>query len=146
MPVIVIGADSTHGMSILKGLYEPEREIRAFVTDDEVGAELKELGFKVALGDVTDESHVEAAAMRCHSAILIAEAASDDRERSFAHDPAEVLELWERAMLGASVNRVIWVSGGTPPATRANEVAVVDPNHPKLVEAVVDLDDAQAIS
>ncbi|MCH7900680.1 MAG: NAD(P)H-binding protein [Acidobacteria bacterium] len=145
MPVIVVGADTTAGQAILQRLQKPEREVRAFVSDERVGAQLKKSGFKVALGDVSDESHIETASTRCFSAILIAEAATDDRERSFAGTVDEVLGGWARAVVNSEVTRVIWVSQADHPPTPTREVARVDPDDPELVEKVVALDDAQVI-
>lgn len=145
MPVLVVGADTEAGQAIVDGLNDPAREVRAFVTDEEVAAELKEKGVKVALGDVSDDSHVEAAATACFSAVLIAEAAQDDRERSFAGEPSEVMAGWGRAMTGSGVTRVIWVSAARPPASSGYETATVDPDDPDLVARVVALDEAQSI-
>jgi putative NADH-flavin reductase len=143
MPVIVVGADTRVGRAIVEGLHHPSRELRAFVSDEEQGAELKERGIKVALGDVSDESHVEAAALNCFSAVLITEAATDARERSFAATPEDVLLGWARAV--SSVSRVIWVSAQEVPATDTPEAARVDPDDPNVVARVVALDDAQKI-
>ena len=145
VPVIVIGADTTAGEAILEGLKHPKREVRAFVTDERVGTTLKKSGFKVAVGDVSDESHVETASMRCFSAILVAEAASDERVRSFAETADDVLDSWARAMVNSDVARVIWVSKADHPPTSTTEVVRVDPEDPELVETVVKLDDAQTI-
>lgn len=144
--MIVVGADTDAGEAILSRFESPDREIRAFVTDEPTGLRLKERGFKVATGDVSDESHVEAASLRCFSAVLIASAASDDRERSFAKTPGEVLEGWARAVSSSGVTRVIWVTGTTPPETAVSEVAVVDPADPNLASAVLDLDEAASLS
>jgi len=146
MPVIVVGADTRAGSLIVERLADPQREVRAFVTDPTVGQRLKERGIKVAIGDVSDDSHVEAASTRCFSAVLIAEAARDGRERSFADTPATVLEGWASAVANSGVRRVIWVTEGAHPETRAPEVAVVDPAHPDLAERVFALDDAYSIS
>ena len=146
MPVIVVGADTPAGLAILDGLHNPPREVRAFVSDPEIGYGLKERGFKVALGDVSDESHVEAAATACFSAVLITEAATDDRERSFATSATEVLQSWARAVASSDVKRVIWVSADQPPPVEVEETAAVDPEAPDLVDRVVALDDAQTIS
>ena len=91
MPLIVVGADTKPGASLLDTLDPTVREIRVFVSDEARGRELRERGFKVATGDVSDDSHVEAASTRCFSAVLITEAARDDRERSFADTPEKVL-------------------------------------------------------
>ena len=144
MPVIVVGADTYSGRAILDSLYEPEREIRAFVSDVDVARELKARGFKVALGDVSDDTHVEAAATACFSAVLIEEAANDDRERSFAAEPTDVLEGWARAVSASKVTRVIWV-GSEAPATDVQETAAVSASDPDLAEKVAALDEAASI-
>jgi hypothetical protein len=147
MPLIVVGADTAPGTAILSQLDPLAREVRVFVTDETTGLLLRERGFKVATGDVSDQSHLEAAAMRCFSAVLIAEAAGDDRERAFAATSEEVLEGWAMAVSGAGVNRVIWVSeDDAHPETRAREVTAVKPSDPGFANDVVALDDAHSIT
>jgi nucleoside-diphosphate-sugar epimerase len=143
MPVIVVGADTPTGAQIVEALLEPGREVRAFVSDPDEGMRLRELGAKVALGDVSDDSHIGAAATQCFSAILLSEAARDNRERSFATDEPEVLKAWASGVAG--VRRVIWVHDSEPPPTKAPEVAVVGPDDPDVVERVVSLDNAAEI-
>ena len=89
MPVIVVGADTEPGRVVLQALLEPGREVRAFVSDEKVAEQLRALGVKVALGDVSDDSHLEGAATNCFSAVLITQASSDGRERSFATSSVE---------------------------------------------------------
>ena len=144
MPVIVVGADTEAGAGILDALHDPRREIRAFVSDEDVAERLRERGYKVALGDVSDQSHVEGASTRCFSAVLIGEAARDQRERSFAKSYDSVLRGWAKAVESASVTRVIWVVDHEPPET-ATEVAVVPPDDPGLSSKVAELDDARFI-
>lgn len=139
MPVIVVGADTPHGQEIVDSLLDPRREVRVFVSDSEIGAEMKSRGAKVALGDLSDESHVEAASARCFTAVLIAEAACDGRELSFAKSTSQVLRGWANAVAG--VQRVIWVHDGEIPPVKAPEVAVVRPDEEDLVGLVVKLDD-----
>jgi nucleoside-diphosphate-sugar epimerase len=146
MPLIVVGADTPTGGAIVEKLDAKSREIRVFVTDDTEGLRLRERGFKVATGDVSDESHVEAAALRCFSAVLITEAATDDRDRAFATTPQDVLEAWSRAVTASGVTRVIWVSDGEHPETQAHEVTSVDPTETGFAERVVALDEAHSIS
>ncbi|HEX6299480.1 MAG TPA: NAD-binding protein [Acidimicrobiia bacterium] len=146
MPLIVVGADTPAGENILERLDATAREIRVFVSDEATGLQLRARGFKVATGDVSDESHVEAAAMRCFSAVLITEAARDDRERAFASTAGDVLEGWARAMKGSDVTRVIWVAEDRHPETQAREVTSVRPSDPGFAETVVALDDAHSIS
>jgi nucleoside-diphosphate-sugar epimerase len=143
MPVIVVGADTPTGAQIVDALLEPGREVRVFVSDAAEGARLRERGAKVALGDVSDDSHIGAAAAQCFSAILLSEAARDSRERSFATDEPQVLKAWASGIAG--VRRVIWVHDGEPPPTTAPEVAVVGPDDPDVVNRVVSLDNAAKI-
>jgi putative NADH-flavin reductase len=145
MPVIVIGADTAPGAAILDTLYAPDREVRAFVTDPGVASKLKALGVKVALGDVSDDSHIEGAALNCFSAVLVAEAARDGRERSFADTEPDVLQGWARAVGSAGIRRVIWVYEGEPPPVKAPEVAIVSPEDEELGARVAALDDALVI-
>lgn len=143
--MIVVGADTTAGEALLESLDASAREIRVFVSDESRGLELKEAGFKVATGDVSDDSHVEAAATRCFSAVLISEAARDSRERSFAGTEAEVLAGWARAVSNSKVTRVIWVTDGDYPDTDVDEVTQVDPSDVGFEKTVVDLDDAATL-
>ena len=143
--MIVVGADTPPGAALIETLDAPAREIRVFVTNEARGLELKGQGFKVATGDVSDESHVEAAATRCFSAVLIAEAAHDARQRSFADSADKVLEGWAKAVSNSKVRRVIWVTGGDHPQTSVTEVAVVDPANPSFVERVIELDEAASL-
>ncbi|HEY6627430.1 MAG TPA: NAD(P)H-binding protein [Acidimicrobiia bacterium] len=145
MPVIVIGADTGAGLAISTELANPGREVRAFVSDPVIAGDLKRMGVKVALGDVSDDSHIEAAAMHCFTAILVTEAARDDRERSFAKSEADVLEAWARAVSNAKVNRVIWVYDGAAPEVEVSEVATVSSSDPNLARRVAELDDARVI-
>ncbi|HET9260029.1 MAG TPA: hypothetical protein VFP42_07865 [Acidimicrobiia bacterium] len=146
MPVIVVGADTPEGALIIDRLHSPDREVRVFVSDVERGLELKERGFKVAIGDVSDESHVEAAATRCFSAVLVGEAAYDDRLRSFAKEADQVLRGWANAVTNSKVRRVIWVADGDPPKVDVLEVAQVDPDDPDLADKVYSLDEVESLS
>jgi uncharacterized protein YbjT (DUF2867 family) len=147
MPVIVVGADTPLGLSIISALIEPDREVRAFVTDVDVSLSLKARGVKVALGDVSDPSHVGGACLNCFSAVFVTEAAGDERERAFAPDRRTVLEGWTEAAREADVTRVIWVDSlGDLPPTGIDETAVVSPTEVDDVAAeVVRLDDAATL-
>ena len=128
MPVIVIGADTPTGVAVVDAVVPNAAETRIFISDASRIDEFKEKDAKVAIGDVSDASHVEAAAMRCFCAVFVIEAASDDRERSFASDPETVVSGWAEAVRGAGIRRVIWVGTSTDlaavPAT-GGEVAHV---------------------
>ncbi len=120
MPVIVIGADTEKGRAVAEALTEREGEVRAFVTDPDSVPALRAAGIKVAVGDVSDASHIEGAAHQTFSAVLMAQAALDGRERSFATSPEAVWSAWAEGLQGAGVKRLIWVGpDGGPPATIA---------------------------
>lgn len=141
---MVVGADTERGRRITERFLDPEREVRAFVTDPSSAEDLKGGGAKVALGDVSDDSHLAGACLNCFSVVLVADAAHDERIRSFAADPSKVLEGWARAVDAAAVQRVIWVmSEDSAPEVAVEEVAVVDADDPDLVEAVFRLDAAR---
>jgi len=142
VPVIVVGADTEPGRAIVAGLLAPGREVRAFVSDIGAAGALRRSGVKVALGDVSDESHVEGASMHCHTAVLVMEASTDERERSFAASGRDVLRGWARAVLASEVTRVIWVGDGEVAQTGTMETARVSATHPALVAEVVALDNA----
>ncbi len=144
MPVIVVGADTAAGEAVIAALLAPEREVRAFVSDPGVALRLKKVGVKVALGDVSDASHLAGAALNCFSMVCIEAAATDERDRAFADDRRAVLEAWAEAASDAGVRRVIWVTRDEPPTTRVPEAARVDPGLtlPDLARRVAELDDA----
>jgi hypothetical protein len=112
MPVIVIGADTAIGRATIDALLPGAAELRAFVTDPAAIDLLKVRGVKVAVGDVSDGSHVGGAAMRAFCAVLVPEAATDSRERSFAGTPEAVVAAWAQGLRDAGVHRVIWIDDG----------------------------------
>lgn len=123
MPVIVIGADTPVGSSIIDGLLPRDGEVRAFVSDIETGLALKERSAKVAIGDISDGSHVGGAALNTFCAVVISEAAIDTRERSFASDPAAVIAAWVEGLTDARVKRVIVVDHPDVPIGKLPDVA-----------------------
>jgi putative NADH-flavin reductase len=123
MPVIIIGADTEVGAAVVESLLPRQGEVRVFVTDPDAAAALRGRGAKVALGDVSDGSHIGAAALSAFDAVLIAEAATDDRERSFASDEAAVFAEWAEALSEAGLQRAIWVGDGSIPELIAAAVA-----------------------
>ncbi len=126
MPVIVVGADTPHGADIVDALLDREGQVRAFVTDPDVAAGLRAKKVKVAEGDVSDASHVEAASTRCFSAVMITTAAIDERERAFARSDTDVLEGWAGGIRTKDVTRAIWV---TDEAHADWDPPVVTPEH-----------------
>ena len=153
MPVIVLGADTRLGTAIVEGLLPEAAEVRAFVTDRAVARSLKARGVKVAIGDVSDESHVGSAVTNAFCAILLVEAATDDRERSFASSPSQVVAAWAAALKGAGTTRVILVGDRDadrdevgPPVGQFASVAVAGRNLEDIVSEVLELEGARRIS
>jgi nucleoside-diphosphate-sugar epimerase len=147
MPVIVVGADSPLGAAIAHTLRGRSGERRAFVSDPTVAERLRADGIKVAVGDVSDASHVEWASLGCFTAVLVCQAASDGREIAFADGPGAVIDGWLRAIREAEVARVI-VVGPDQGAHPEVEWAVVDPagrSPADVAAAVARLDDAARI-
>ena len=147
MPVIVVGADTPLGTAVLERLRSRDGEIRAFVSDPETAERLRSQGgVKVALGDISDGSHVGGAATGAFSAVLVGEAATDSRERSFASTPEAVRAQWAGAVKDAGISRVIWVGEPGPPVP-GTEVAVVptDRSPAEIADEVADLDAAATL-
>lgn len=146
MPVMVVGADTERGRRIAERFLQPHREVRVFVTDPDTADDLRQRGAKVAMGDISDDSHLSGACLNCFSVVLVAEAAHDNRLRSFGATPQQVLESWARAVDTAAVRRVIWVTAGeAAPSLSVEEVAIVDQDDPDLVEQVFRLDEARRL-
>lgn len=153
MPVIIIGADSAYGTAVARALARRDGEVRAFVTDPGSAQLLRDLGIKVAVGDVSDGSHIEGAAHRAFTAVLIAEAAGDGRERSFARSFDHLMTAWADALQAAGVERIVWVGPdeAAPGPIRAagTETACIDTRRMPPEEAAreaVRLDDLADLS
>ncbi|NNC75019.1 MAG: NAD(P)H-binding protein [Acidimicrobiia bacterium] len=140
MPVIIVGADTTYGAGLVEALCAAGTEVRAFVTDPDTAGALRRLGAKVAIGDLTDASHVGGAALNAFSAVLMTEAATDDRERSFADTFDAVLASWAEAVSEAKITRVILVtSSGTDPGPLLGatpEFVAVEPGEAAIASVV----------
>ena len=152
MPVIVVGADSPLGVEIVAALLPNAAEVRAFVSDATVAASLKERGVKVAVGDVSDGSHVGGAALNTFCAVLLPAAALDERERSFAASPAEVVAAWADGLRDAGTTRIIWVDDAStdpgPLRTVAAEfvsVAGVGRSEAETIAEIVELEAAATL-
>ena len=144
---MVVGADTPVGEAIIGELIDPDREVRAFVSDPSTGVRLKEAGVKVALGDVSDTSHVSAACLRCHTVVLVCDAGRDGREISFAADAEELFGQWAQAVSEAGARRVIWVANHPVPEAQVPERATVDSDMSRgeIAHSVADLDDAAVL-
>ena len=148
MPVLIVGADTPVGATIVNALTDREGELRCFVTDPDAAADLKRLSAKIALGDVSDGSHVGAAGLNCFSMVFVCSAATDNRERAFGMTPAQVFEQWQEAITMAGARRIIWVEDadtiGSGSRITANEIAVVagaDLSADDIADRVVALDE-----
>lgn len=148
MPVIVIGGDTTIGRAIVHSLAERPGEVRTFVSSPEAATTLRSHGVKIAVGDLSDDSHVGAAATGAYCAVLVTEAAHDGRSFAFA-EPDGVVEGWLRAVGAAGVTRVIVVGQlPNPVADVAPEMRVLATDGmtaDDIAHAVVALDEAQRL-
>jgi len=147
MPVIVVGADTPVGEAIVDALLPRDGEVRAFVTSPDAGAALRARGVKVAIGDVSDGSHVGGAALNAFCAVLVEEAAADSRERSFAADRDDVVAAWVEGLNDAAISRAIYVGSGAGDGGFAlkAEWAIVDPagaGPAEVAQEVARLEDA----
>ena len=111
MPVIVIGADTEIGHAIVPALRPASGEIRLFASTEDPMARYRSFA-KVAVGDISDGTHVGGAAIGAFCAVVIAAAAHDDRERHFAANSAELFAQWADGLADAGISRVIVV--GSP--------------------------------
>ncbi|MEX2323317.1 MAG: hypothetical protein WEA29_06050 [Acidimicrobiia bacterium] len=152
MPMLIVGGDTPTGRALADAV-AGRGEIRMFVSNEAAAETLRSADFKVALGDVSDASHVGGAAIGAFCAVLLAEAAVDDRTRSFASDPSTVVGSWVSAVAEAGVRRVILVAGAENEELLALsgpgvETAFVDANGidaAALAARVVALDEARTL-
>jgi hypothetical protein len=133
---------------VIDRLLHPDREVRAFVSDPATADRLKKRGAKVALGDLSDSSHVAGAALRCFTMVLIGPAADDGREIGFATDPAALFRGWVQAAEEARAQRIIWVTDEKTPASliETAQVRVGDRVLDEIAEEVARKDDAASLS
>lgn len=148
MPVLVVGADTPVGAAIVAHLAGRAGEIRAFVTDPIAGDSMRSEGLKVAVGDLSDASHIEGAARGAFAAVLVVAAAQDGRTTSFAA-PADIPGRWVGAAAAAGVRRIIVV--GDAVVARPEQVPewaivpIADRSPAEIAEFVAALDDAERI-
>ncbi len=145
MPLLVVGADHPIGAAIVATTVDPGREVRAFVSDPEQASALKRMGAKVAIGDLSDEGHIGAAATRCFTVAFVIPALDDGRELAFA-DRDNTLLGWSRAAEEASVRRVIWIGEGGPEAQVPESAQVSDEGEVHLIASrVAEIDDLASL-
>ena len=145
MPVIVVGADTDLGERLVARFGGQEREVRAFVTDPETVGRLRQGGAKVAVGDISDDTHLAGACLGCFTAVLVMDADTDQRPRSFAVGSEAVLASWVEAVKAAKVQRVIWVGDSTPPVVPGCEVAVARATEADVIDEVHRLDELASL-
>ena len=137
------------GIAIVTALTAGSGEVRVFITDPSFAEEFRRAECKVAIGDVSDASHVAVAAFDCFTAVLIADAAADDRERSFASTPSLVLEGWCDAIREAGIQRQIWIEpsdlNGLPVIPTGTEIAILSPATDELARAVTTINELEEI-
>jgi hypothetical protein len=112
MPVLVIEADTDLGHAIVPALRPASGEVRLFASDAAAVARYRGVA-KVAVGDISDGTHVGGAATGAFCAIVIAAAAHDERERYFAAGTRELFRQWADGLAESGISRVIVV--GDPP-------------------------------
>ena len=149
MPVIVVGADTSQGEEIVSSLASNAGEVRAFITNPDRAEPLRKQGCKVAIGDVSDGSHIQIAAFECFTAVMVSAAASDDRERSFASDPEAVAGEWMEAISDAGIHRLIWIGSGPlpePPDEQVcPEVVTLSGSRPGFAQEVARLNELETL-
>jgi len=108
MPVLITGAESGLGAEVMEHLRPTGGELRAYLdataTTEDDAARLRAAGCKVALGELDDEGHLEAALEQVHT---VAHCWTGP-----LHDPraqVEAAATLSSALLGAGVRRLIWV-------------------------------------
>lgn len=125
MPVLVVGAETAAGRAAVRALARGRGEVRAFAdaaaTDEDGAAALRALGAKVAVGDLDDEAHLEAAAEQVHTVVHLA---ADPFGRPT--EQLDALATTLSAAIGAQCRRIVW----------ATELAAVRPDGNTYLEAL----------
>lgn len=108
MPVLVTGAEDCLGRMAVRALLRERGEVRTFLDATRGGqveaAELREIGCKVAVGELDDEAHLESALTQVHTLVHL----WGGPLRS-PGDQVQAAATVFSAALGAAVRRVIWV-------------------------------------
>lgn len=127
MPVLVVGADGAAGRAAVKLLVRSFGEVRAYadasVTTEDDAAALRVLGVKVAVGDLDDEAHLEAALEQVYTVVHLAGGPFTP--------PDEVLDAFATtvsAAIGAGCRRLVW----------ATELAAREPDGNPYLEALAE--------
>ena len=125
MPVLVVGAESPAGHAAVRSLRASGGEVRAYadaeVAGDDEAAVLRGLGAKVAIGELEDEAHLEAALTRVHTVVHLARGPLDG-----SSEYLDAVATSASAALGAGCKRFVLLS----------EVAASEPAGNTYLEAV----------
>lgn len=123
MPVLVTGAEHGLGAAVTEQLLASGGEVRAFLDAAAAGADRAEVlrarGCKVAVGELDDEGHMEAALAQVHTVAHCVVGPLHDPVGQVAH--AATLAS---ALLGAGVRRLVWVRELAVDATNPYLVAL----------------------
>lgn len=108
MPVLVTGAERGLGARVLAQLRASGGEVRAYLdataVDDDAAAALRSQGCKVAIGELDDEGHLEAALAQVHTVAHCWGGPLHDLDEQLT-----VAGTLASALLGAGVRRLVWV-------------------------------------
>lgn len=125
MPVLVVGAESPAGHAAVASLRASGGEVRAYadaeVAGDDEAVALRALGAKVAVGELEDEAHLEAALTRVHTVVHLARG-----PLASPSDHLDAVATSASAALGAGCRRFVLLS----------EVAAAQPGGNSYLEAV----------
>ena len=105
MPVFVTHADTAIGTDLVRALVAEGADVRAFATGAGDVAEVRAVGAIVAVGDLDDEGHLEAAMTHAHTVVV--------PEIGWLADADDVATSWPvivRAAVQAEVARIVVVS------------------------------------
>lgn len=108
MPVLVTGAEDALGSSVVDRLRASGGEVRLYLDATSAGPadadRFRAVGCKVALGELDDEGHLEAALAQTHTVAHCWGGPLRERD-----DQVAVAATVASAALGAGVRRLIWV-------------------------------------
>lgn len=105
MPVFVTHADTAVGADLVRALVADGADVRAFATGAGDVAEVRAAGAIVAVGDLDDEGHLEAAMTHAHTVVV--------PEVGWLADADDIAATWPvivRAAVQAEVARIVVVS------------------------------------
>lgn len=119
MPVLVAPADTPVGVALVRALREDGAEVRAYATGDGDVPALRAAGAFVAVGDLDDEGHLDAAMTDAHTVIgLHADPLASDARRLDEHLRVLATAAWKAEVARLVVRSVPRAPTGTDPLRR----------------------------